>query len=525
MKPLHRLQGRPHRRGTALLLSILVLFVVITIVFQISIGSMTDARVARNDVRLTTMDLAIESASFDIFEQLRADAEAAGDAGTDPTDPAAGMGGAGGAEPGMGAGATGAGEEGQQASDSHEDEWGRPQRHEINQVDMRILVQDEDSKVNVLNMLNADEEVAEEAFRRVVRVLDLFREGTLEDLGGREAEDLAEAMRDHMLERDRSLLPRPELLTDDEENDNLGLPLSLREFVTLAPFEERHFRDYRDEDGTPVHSISSFLTVFSSPATLSSATSSPAASTPGGGVDALSAAGGGITTATASKSGTEVTEQGGAVDAAGAAGAPAGGAGGGAGGGGAGGGSEPTAASAGFGVNLNTAPPAVLKALLDDRDVSSRFWDEVIEYRNLEEEEDYDDEEDDEPLYDEYGEEIIQRQVFDSLDELGELRGWEDQDVEIQERIEDLLTTESHVFSIYITARLDTGVERFEQQAMTAAEVARMEEQSGSALVRTVRMVVWRRTGGEEIELVPIIPWEVLDYVPYEVLDFPDEDR
>ena len=60
---------------------------------------------------------------------------------------------------------------------------------------------------------------------------------------------------------------------------------------------------------------------------------------------------------------------------------------------------------------------------------------------------------------------------------------------------------------------------------MQESEAARQEEESGSALVRTVRMVVWRRSGAEAIELLPIIPWEILDYVPYEVLDFPDEDR
>ncbi|MAF64182.1 MAG: hypothetical protein CMJ84_00800 [Planctomycetes bacterium] len=521
MTPLRPLLGRSgrqfHKRGTALLLSILVLFVVITIVFQISIGSMTDARIARNDVRLTTMDLAIESAVFDVLEQLRSDGEAAQDGAADPTDPAAGMGAAAasGGDPQAGMGGETDGEPA--ASDSHEDEWGRPQRHDINEVDMRILVQDEDSKVNVLNMLNADEEVADEAFQRVVRVLDLCREGTLEDINGRDAEDMAETMRDHMLERDRSLLPRPELLTDDEENENLGLPLSLREFLTLMHFEERHFRDYRDEDGTPVHSIGSFLTVFSSPATLSSAPTQ-SGSPQAGGAGALSAASGEVTTATASGDGAMGADGGEGAGAAAAAASGAGGAGGGSG-------SESTPASAGFGVNLNTAPPAVLKALLDDRDVSSRFWDEVIEYRNLEEEDEYDEEEDDEPFYDEYGEEIIQRQVFDTLDELGELRGWEDQDVEVQEMIKDLLTTQSNVFSIYITARIETGVERFEEQAMTASEAARMEEQSGGALVRTVRMIVWRRTGGEEIELLPIIPWEILDYVPLEVLDFPDEER
>ena len=85
MQLIRRSLGSRQRRGTALLLSILVLFVVITIVFQISIGSMTDARIARNDVRLTTMDLAIESAVFDVFEQLRSDGESAQDSSTDPS--------------------------------------------------------------------------------------------------------------------------------------------------------------------------------------------------------------------------------------------------------------------------------------------------------------------------------------------------------------------------------------------------------------------------------------------------------
>ena len=44
-------------------------------------------------------------------------------------------------------------------------------------------------------------------------------------------------------------------------------------------------------------------------------------------------------------------------------------------------------------------------------------------------------------------------------------------------------------------------------------------------LVRTVRAVVWRRSTEDGIQIVPIIPWEQVDYVPYEVLDYPDEDR
>ena len=41
--------------------------------------------------------------------------------------------------------------------------------------------------------------------------------------------------------------------------------------------------------------------------------------------------------------------------------------------------------------------------------------------------------------------------------------------------------------------------------------------------MRTVRAVVWRRAVGEgEVEIIPLVRWEVLDYVPYPVLDFPE---
>ena len=51
------------------------------------------------------------------------------------------------------------------------------------------------------------------------------------------------------------------------------------------------------------------------------------------------------------------------------------------------------------------------------------------------------------------------------------------------------------------------------------------EEVEGQGLVMTVRSIVWRRDTGEgNVEIVPLVRWEVLDYVPYPVRDFPDED-
>ncbi len=185
------------------------------------------------------------------------------------------------------------------------------------------------------------------------------------------------------------------------------------------------------------------------------------------------------------------------------------------------GGTEPTTVG-GFGVNINTAPAAVLKGLTDDRDVPLRFWDDVIEYRNLRDEEVGD--EDEEPQYDEFGEELYPRQIFDDLEELSDVRGWSDFDTELKEQIKGLLTTRSNVFSIHITARRSTASDDSVDGMMSAEERARAEESSTSALLLTVRSVVWRHTVEDEMVITPILSWEVLSSVPFEVVDYPDDE-
>ena len=173
-------------------------------------------------------------------------------------------------------------------------------------------------------------------------------------------------------------------------------------------------------------------------------------------------------------------------------------------------------------VNVNTAPVAVLKALIDDRDVPGRFWDEVIEYRNLEEEEQ---EDDGEPILDEYGEELLRRQVFDSLQELETLNEWGSLGPEERERVQALLTTESQVFSIYVTARRATGAGDEFGGYRGAPAPGEQEDLQGGALVRTVASVVWRRQEEGEWQLVPLVRWDVLDYTPFEVQDYPESWR
>jgi len=450
-------------RGVALLISFLVLLVVIALVYQIHIVTSTDAKVSHNDITRTRMDLAIESAFLQVYESLAEDGEGAGEAGAAGGAPDQG----GDASLGGGAPAPGGGGE-QESIDSKMDDWARPQVTSINEIDLRIMVQDEDSKYNILNMLNPDEELAELAFERVVRILDRCRQETRVDIDGSDAEAMGRVMLEHLTQRsDSGVLPRPLLLTDQAtEEGTLGMPVSMREFAVLEPFDETHFRDFFDTDGVRVHSIESFLTIWTSAQV--------------GPIDSIAREGQGAPT-----------------------------------------GDERVVL--GYGVNINTAPLAVLASLTDTRDVNYRFWDGVLEYRNIEAELE-EDQEEIEPMLDENGEEIIQRQFFENLETLEEIYGWINMEPAVKESVEELLTLQSNVFSIYISAHLPTQADEKRIETFYTREEREQYERSGLNLIRTVRSVIWRNPDAAEMGVIPLLRWEVLDYQPFEVLDFPDED-
>ena len=521
MQLLQNPQRAPRaRRGAALMLSMLVLMVLVLIVWQIGIGTRTQFQVARNDVTGTHMDLAIESALLEVFEQLKADAEADSQGG----------GGMGGLQGGASAdtlagalgGAAGGEEEGGSAApaDSRRDDWARPQRTSINDIQLRILIQDESSKYNVLSMLSEDEEEAEKAFQRVVRILDLFREGTAEDLASYEAQELAETLREHLTRRADSALPQPALVTDDEELPDRGLPLTIEELVALEPYRRGLFQDFRDEEGNIVHSLASYLTISSSMQTRAEMEEEDSGVPGGGGAGGTEQEGDGedASTITANQDGTITTGTGqqGPDFAAGGQEAGAFGMGG-------DGGENGPYALPGA-VNLNTAPPVVLKALFDDRDVRPTFWDDVIEYRNEEDEEATDPDAD--PVLDEFGEEIVLRKYFSSVDQLPELDAWAELEPLAQAEVAQLVGTRSNVFSIYVTARRSTGAQGDAGALVSRTREEQEEaEQAGDHLARTVRCLVWRRSTEEGVQIVPLERWEVLDYTPFEILDFPDDER
>jgi hypothetical protein len=514
-------------------MAVMILIVLAAVVFQIFVATNTAARVGRNDVALTMEEHAIENALLEVYDKLKVDGESAGG-----DSPAGGAGGAGAGSPSgapadpTGAGAGGAGGAQQsQACDSQRDEWYQPARTEINEIRLRIFAQDEDSKVNVLSMLVHDEKAAKEAYERVVRVLDKCRDGTTADIDSRTAEEMAKAMLEYMTKGKKSEIPRAAQISDDPVNQDLKLPRSLREFGILKPFEPNHFRDFRDEHGLRVNSIESFLTVWSAlqtagdkpPPPSGTPASNPAPGSAGNGANPANG------TQPAGSSGTPSDKGSNPAGGSGSGAAPgqpsSGGSGGGTGS--AGGGSNVD--TGGWQVNLNTAPPAVLKSLFDDREVTPRFWDKVIEYRNLEEEKDEtqpsaEEEVAAEPVYDEYGREVIQRRIFENLEELSKVDGWEDFAAETQTKIKSMLTVSSRVFSVLVVARRATAAE---DPAMFGGDpqAQRLAEERGDSLTRAVRSVVWRHKVDNDVVITPLIRWETLDSVPHEVLDFPEDVR
>ncbi len=151
------------------------------------------------------------------------------------------------------------------------------------------------------------------------------------------------------------------------------------------------------------------------------------------------------------------------------------------------------------------------------------FWDDIVEYRNEPSEESEDLDPDDIPL-DEFGEEQVANQFFESFEQLGEIDAWDGLLDEVKDDLNGILKVESSVFSIYVTARRLTGQEEIDTRANP--EEVELQEEASPGLVRTVRSVVWRRAGDNgEASIIPLLRWEVLNYVPREVYDYPDERR
>jgi hypothetical protein len=88
--------------------------------------------------------------------------------------------------------------------------------------------------------------------------------------------------------------------------------------------------------------------------------------------------------------------------------------------------------------------------------------------------------------------------------------------------MKSLLRVDSDVFSIYVTARMVTLADRHQSQDFDSRQEKEEYERSGAHMTRTVRCVVWRRMGEDDVDLIPLLRWEVLDHSPLPILDYPD---
>ncbi|MDF1838498.1 MAG: hypothetical protein P1V35_11570 [Planctomycetota bacterium] len=245
-------------RGAALLITFLVLIVVLMIVYQVNRITANEQIEADRSLTLTRMNLAIDAALLQVEQDLIADGQAdaeeedEGDPGADPASQIPGNEG----DPADAAADTG-------PVDSFNDDWAAVQATAIGEQNLSVYVIDEDRKFNILGMLNEDLEQAQEAQQIVARILDRCREGTRVDIESGMAEDMARAMKSFLEDRVGGTFPTPNHLGDEEVT--AIMPLSMREFAAIEPFQNHHFEDYLDEEGYRVHAIDCFLTAYTSP--------------------------------------------------------------------------------------------------------------------------------------------------------------------------------------------------------------------------------------------------------------------
>ena len=75
-----------------------------------------------------------------------------------------------------------------------------------------------------------------------------------------------------------------------------------------------------------------------------------------------------------------------------------------------------------------------------------------------------------------------------------------------------------------VAARVSTAADADERVAFETRREQEEYFRSGEHLVRIARSVVWRVTVDDDVEIVPLIPWEILDNAPLQVLDFPEDE-
>ena len=522
--------NRNGQRGVVLILTLFVVMITFALVTQLTIRTSVAHQTAKNSSSRVRLEYAAINAGQEILRTLADDMPAAAGEEGGAMDALSGV--EGGEDP-----TGGQPQEGDEAqeeeddgsnSDSFEDEWARPARYTLGDIEVHAFVQAENSKLNLLTLFDPDEELRQDARDRFVRILDYLREDMDDDLDQQTANMILEELV-RWVEGDARDMQFPPPLrhsvtrfvdpastdtaTEGEESgfvaDGTGeeqqqeevievfLPYSLEELMLLEHVDEELFYDQLRPNDEIASGLESVFTVYSSLALDPPETESPETEDAG-----LTGAEGASESSGALGEEEAVDESESALDSA------------------EGGLDDLLDAAAGIGVkiNINTTHAAVLKGLMPRSEMPEFIVESILRFRNEEDEEALAEQEGEDVDYDEVE---LQRSIFRddqptphryfrNMDDLTQVEGWEDRfDPESAEKFQTLVGVQSDVFSIYLWCRIQP--EDWQQEH-------HYEEPPGAIL--RMKAVVWRRSGEDGAKFIFIEQWHEVPYTRWRIPDF-----
>ena len=504
-------------RGVVLILTLFVLFLVIALIAQLSLGAEVAHQATMNSSNRLRMRLAVRSASEEILSMIADDAsgEASGGLGS----ALSGMDGMEGAAPGFGpeagySGESPSGEEGAEGeegeedasnSDSFEDSWARPLRVMMDDIEVITFVQDENSKFNLHLLLVEDEMQAQENFDRAVRILDFMRSDMDGDLGDQDArvivDDILRWLQVGGRNSELPQMPRHSL----EDEDEYTMLSSLEELMLLESVTPALYYDQMQGNEIIAPGIETVFTIWTTPAFEGPGTGSMSDDAPltgDGSSDPASAASSGTDDSSGSEPMDEDNPDRIVEGEGGMEGVLDG---------------EPPI---GTKINVNTAPRAVVEGMFTVQELAPTKvatlieWLDEVDEKALEERENVEEDPEDvelrQSLYGEF--EPEPKQFLNTIEELAEIDGFspENLDEETSSRIQELIGVQSDVFSIYIYATRKTSPEWQPER--------RYQEAPGHTL--RMRAVVWRRTTADGVKLIFLEPWHEVPFTRWRIPPF-----
>lgn len=363
--------------------------------------------------------------------------------------------------------------------DSSRDAWFHPVGHADNDLTTYVWVEDENRKFNILALWSPDEKFAELAKDRLVRLIDALREDTEFDVSTGDAERIVTDLKDWVGRGDIEALPRPRLKSDDEKRPRVTAIMHLDELMMLPSVTEDLFFD-KVLDGKVYLGLESVLTIWTSlrvdPGDPQKVAQQKAAAEARGETPPSTPA---PTPGASGQSGSGDAKTGGGKQTPGGTDTP----------------QQPD--GIGIHININTAPRAVLRALLPSQAMPDRVIDAILKYRNEVDEDEKKKDEEKKAATDvaDFGDLRLgpdtKLKFFETLADLDKIEEWKSlQDDQAKADFQKALTTKSEVFTIHL------------------ATLKKRNEENRVYLLRRARSIVLRVDDGANGKIVPLVPFE-----------------